>query len=125
MTWRDLDALGHVNNAVYLSYFEWARTKYWMELTGGTQPSDINFIVARTECNFRQQISFLEELELRVRIGEMRTSSFDFIYEIGRDSGRELAADGKVVVVLFDWEKNTKRVLDDSLRQKIAAFQKE
>ena len=29
VSWRDLDAIGHVNNAVYFSYFEWARTKYW------------------------------------------------------------------------------------------------
>ncbi|HEY0592446.1 MAG TPA: acyl-CoA thioesterase, partial [Thermoanaerobaculia bacterium] len=48
VTWRDLDAAGHVNNAVFLTYFEWGRTRYWMELHGGANgPESIGFIVAR------------------------------------------------------------------------------
>lgn len=125
VTWRDLDGLGHVNNAVYFTYFEWARTKYWMELTGGSQVRDISFIAARAECNFRQQISFLEYLELRTRIADIRNSSFDFVYEIRRNDGREIAADGKVVVVLFDWDRNEKIIIGDELKAKIRAFQKE
>jgi acyl-CoA thioester hydrolase len=124
VTWRDLDALGHVNNAVYLTYFELARTMYWMEMTGGAKAHDITFIVARTECNFRQQLGFLEQIELRVRVGEIRNSSFDFDYLIVRDGG-EIAADGKVVVVHFDWGSNSKRVIDDELRRTIKEFQKD
>jgi acyl-CoA thioester hydrolase len=125
VTWRDLDALGHVNNAVYLTYFELARTKYWMDLTGGSKAHDISFIVARTECNFRQQLGFLEDIEIRVRVGEIRSSSFDFDYEIARDNGTDIAADGKVVVVHFDWQSNSKRTIDDELRRKIDDFQRE
>src|SRR4051812_1997331 len=96
---RDVDAFGHVNNAVYLSYFEWARARMWFDLTGAAgRPTDIGFIVARAEIDFIAQIG-LEPVEIRVRVAEMRNTSFDTVYEIRLDDGK-LAATGKVVVVL-------------------------
>ena len=119
---RDLDAIGHVNNAVYFTYFEWARTLLWFDLVGGSQPFDIGFIVARAECDFRQQLG-MEAIEIRVRIGEMRTSSLDFNYEIRKADGQQVAAVGKVVVVLFDWKSQSKVAIDDQLRRKVASMQ--
>ena len=115
---RDVDAFGHVNNAVYLTYFEWARTRLWFELTGGGNPMDISFIVARAEIDFKAQIE-LEPIEIAVRIGEMRTTSFDTVYEIRNRNGKQIAATGKVVVVLFDWKRNGKTQITDGLREKV------
>src|SRR3954462_14388461 len=79
---RDVDAFGHVNNAVYLSYFEWARAQMWFSLTDTKGlPRDIGFIVARAEIDFLRQIG-MEEIEIRVRVGEMRNTSFETLYEI-------------------------------------------
>ena len=50
---RDLDALGHVNNAVYLTYFEIARLHYWKKLFGSEAFSRHGFVVVRAECNYR------------------------------------------------------------------------
>lgn len=126
VTWRDLDGLGHVNNAVYFTFFEWARTRYWLDLmeVAAPGPRSIAFIVAHASCDFRRQIGLLQRIEIRVRIGEIRTSSFDFEYEI-EDSGGEIAATGKVVAVHFDWERNTKIPVGDALREKIRRFQRE
>lgn len=126
VTWRDLDGIGHVNNAVYFSYFEWARTKYWLalhEVSDDPGPSHLDFIVARAECDFRRQLSLSEIIEIGVRIGEMRRSSFDFVYEIRMWDGGEIAATGKVVMVLFSWKSNTKRLITEELRERIAKFQ--
>ena len=120
VVFRDIDAFGHVNNAVYFTYFETARTLLWQELTGTSGPRDIGFIVARAECDFRQQIG-MESIEIRVRIGEMRTTSLDFLYEIRKSGGGILAATGKVVVVMFDWEKGSKVPVSDDFRKKVAA----
>jgi acyl-CoA thioester hydrolase len=120
---RDLDPFGHVNNAVYLTYFEWARTRMWLELTGGALPTDISFIVVRAECDFRHQIG-MEAIEIRVRIGDMRTTSFDTLYEIRTEDGELIAATGRVVVVLFDWQKQTKVAISDELRAKVRLLQK-
>ena len=121
---RDLDTFGHVNNAVYFTYFEWARTRLWLELTGGAKATDVSFIVVRAECDFRHQIE-LEPIEVRVRIGEMRNTSFDTLYEIRSADGRQVTATGRVVVVLFDWKKQTKVPISDELRRKVRLFQKE
>ena len=121
---RDIDTFGHVNNAVYFTYFEWARTSMWLELTGGSKSTDVSFIVVRAECDFRQQIS-MEPIEIRVRIGDMRTTAFDTHYEIRTSNGQQIAAIGKVVVVLFDWKKQMKTAITDELRKKVRLFQKE
>ena len=114
---RDLDAFGHVNNAVYLTYFEWARARLWFELSGGAAARDIGFIVARAEIDFKAQIA-LEPIEIAVRIPDMRTTSFDTVYEIRKPNG-VLAATGKVVVVLFDWKANAKTPIPEELRRKV------
>jgi len=123
VVFSDVDAYGHVNNAVYFTYFETARTLLWQKVTGRHGPRDINFIVARAECDFRQQVG-MERIEIRVRIGEMRTTSVDFEYEI-RKSDRQVAATGKVIVVLFDWESQSKVAIGDDLRQRIRSLPQE
>jgi len=121
---RDVDAFGHVNNAVYLTYFEWARAQLWFALTGAAGlPADIGFIVARAEIDFKLQIG-MEPIDICIRITAMRTTSFDTVYEI-RKRGGNVAATGKVVVVLFDWKTQAKMPISDALRQKVQAFQQE
>lgn len=121
---RDVDAFGHVNNAVYFTFFEWARTQLWFAINGGRDPHDISFIVARAECDFRRQIG-MEPIDIRVRIGAMRGTSFDTLYEIVKTNGQQLAATGKVVVVLYDWVKQEKVEISDALRRNVRAFQRE
>ena len=118
---RDLDAFGHVNNAVYFSYFEWARALLWFELTGTGAARDIGFIVAHASCDFRRQID-LEPVDICVRIGEMGRSSLVFLHEIRKNGGSELAATGKVVVVMFDWTSQSKVAITDGLRRKVAEW---
>jgi len=121
---RDLDPYGHVNNAVFLTYFEWARTLLWFDITGKRGARDIGFIVARAECDFRMPLYF-EAIDICTRVGEIRNSSFDFVYEIRRNDETELAATGRVVVVLFDWAQHSKMVIDDELRRKLEACRPE
>jgi acyl-CoA thioester hydrolase len=121
---RDLDTFGHVNNAVFLTYFELARTAMWLELTGGRDARDVSFIVARAECDFRLQLG-LEPIDIAVRIQNMRTTSFDWASEIRKADGRQIVATGTVIVVLFDWEKQAKMAISNELRAAVARFQKE
>ena len=117
----DIDVYGHVNNAVYFTYFEWGRTQLWFELTQWGGARDIGFIVARAECDFKKQLE-MEPIEIATRIGAMGTSSLEFLCEIRR-SGGEVAATGRVVTVLFDWERNAKTAITDELRRKVTELQ--
>lgn len=119
---RDLDAIGHVNHSVFFTYFEWARTLLWYDLMGGKDPFDLGFIVAHAECDFRHQLG-MEAIQLRVRIGEMRTTSFDFLQEIRRADGEEIVAVGKVVVVRFDWNQQQKIGITDEFRRMVMSRQ--
>ena len=121
---RDLDPFGHVNNAVFLTYFEWARTLLWFDLTGKRGAREIGFIVARAECDFKRQLDF-EPIDICVRVGAIRNTSFDFVYEIRKNAGAEIAATGRVVVVLYDWAQQSKRTVDNELRRKLEACRPE
>lgn len=123
VAWRDLDAMGHVNNAVFVSYLEIARTGYWLDLHGRSDARDIGFIVARIECDYRRELNLGDAIEIAVRVGEMRHSSFDFLGEVRKDG--EIVLTGKVTVVLFSWETRTKLAIPEELRQKIRAVQGE
>jgi acyl-CoA thioester hydrolase len=116
---RDLDAFGHVNNATFFTFFEWGRAQLWWELIGSDRPQDIGFIVAHAQCDFRMQVG-LEPIEIATRIGEMRNSSADFHCEIRKANGYDVAATGKVVVVLWDWARQSKVPISDELRRKVA-----
>ena len=117
----DVDAFGHVNNAVYFTYFEWGRTQLWFELTEWGGATDIGFIVARAECDFKKQLA-MEPIGIATRIGEMRTSSLEFLCEIRKADGT-VSASGRIVTVLFDWERQAKKPIGDDLRKKVAALQ--
>jgi acyl-CoA thioester hydrolase len=121
---RDVDAFGHVNNAVFFTYFEWARTLLWFEIAGFGGANDIGFIVAHAECDFRTPI-LLEGIEIWIRVGDVRNTSFDTHYEIRKNHGGEIAAVGKVTVVLFDWDTRSKRAIDEELRRKLTECRRE
>jgi acyl-CoA thioester hydrolase len=100
---RDCDAMGHVNHAVYLTYFEQGRLTFWRELTGTPSPHT-RVIIARAECDYRSPAHFGDELEVRVKVGEIGRSSFVLVYEIAQVGSERLIASGKTVMVSYDYE---------------------
>ena len=96
---RDLDALGHVNNAVYLTYLEVARAAYFSRL----EPDWVgkgHFILARAEVDFLRPILLQDPVEVGVRVVRLGRSSFDMEYLL-LAAGEE-AARGKTVQVWLE-----------------------
>jgi acyl-CoA thioester hydrolase len=116
---NQLDFFGHVNNATFFTFYEIARTDLWLSLTGATNPADIGFIVAHAACDFKKQLG-MERIEIATRFGAIGTTSVEFLSEVRTEDGT-VAATGRVVAVVFDWESRTKVPIADDLRQKIAA----
>ena len=96
---RDVDAMGHVNNAVYSTYLEQAR----IGILGGLEP----FILARVEIDFRARAADGEEVEVRSRCSHVGTKSFELQHEIW--AGDRLVAEAKSVLVGYDYERNAVR----------------
>ncbi|MGH7564476.1 MAG: acyl-CoA thioesterase, partial [Gemmatimonadota bacterium] len=73
---RDLDPMGHVNNSVYLTYFEVARTAYWQELHHDYRYDVLDFVVARSECDYVSAAMLRETIRVEVWLSRIGTSSF-------------------------------------------------
>jgi acyl-CoA thioester hydrolase len=97
---RDLDGMGHVNNAVFLTYVESARIAYFTSHGAGNNPQQ-HLILARMEVDFRSPIALGEQVEVGVRPARVGTKSFELEYEVRAD-GR-LAAEAKSVLVGYDY----------------------
>jgi acyl-CoA thioester hydrolase len=112
---RDVDALGHVNNAVFLTYLEEARIAFLVPL--GAEVS--NMILARVEIDFRAPLRMGDEIEIGVRPANVGTKSFELEYEVRSDD--EVAAEAKTVLVSFDYESGRSIELPESWREALAA----
>jgi acyl-CoA thioester hydrolase len=100
---RDLDGMGHVNHAVFLTYMESARLAYLESLGLGHNPLR-GLILARAEVDFRSPVELGEQVEVGVRTARIGTKSFDLEQDMYAD-GR-LAAQGKFVLVAYDYGAN-------------------
>ena len=108
---RDCDAMGHVNNAVYSTYFEEAR----LGIVGGLDA----FILARVEIDFRSELRAGEEVEVRTHCSRIGTMSFELSHQL-RAGGR-VVAEGKSVMVGYDYDLGRSVPLSDELKQKLSA----
>ena len=115
----DLDALGHVNNAVFLTYIESARVAFLLDLGAATTLEDMSIIVARIEIDFRAPVGFGGEVEIAVRASRFGNKSFDLDYEL-RVGGR-VVAEAKSVLVGYDYEKGETMTIPDEWRERLAA----
>jgi acyl-CoA thioester hydrolase len=121
--WRDLDAMNHVNNAVYFTYLEQARVRYLRELElVSVSPSDIGFILAEARCQFKSPLKLGERVTVYIRVSEMGRSSFVFRYRMEGEDGR-LAAEATTTQVRYDYERERSLPLSDGWRQAIVSFE--
>jgi acyl-CoA thioester hydrolase len=116
---RDCDPMGHVNNAVYLTYLEAARFAWWRNAFGAQGLSERGFIVARVEIDYRKAALPGDRLLVRLRVEDIGRSSFKVGYEILNARTRELIAEAKSVQVAFDYAQGKSVPIDASLRAKL------
>ena len=87
---RDTDAMGHINNAVYLTYFEAARAGYYKAVTGrdfeGISDDPVSIILAHASVDFRSQAWYGERLLVACRTTWAGHSSFAFGYRVTADA---------------------------------------
>jgi acyl-CoA thioester hydrolase len=121
--WRDLDPMGHVNNAVYFTYLEQARVHYLRELRAiSTDPAEIGFILAEASCQFKSPLELGERVTIHTRVSEMRNSSFVFEYRLAGKDGR-LVATARTVQVCYDYQAQRPIPILDGWRDAIVAYE--
>ena len=116
---RDLDALGHVNNAVYLTYFESARMAFWMQVMGKADLTGMNMILARAEIDFRSPLVFGESVEIGVGCTSIGRSSFVLEQDMHDRASSRLVAQARKVLVHYDYAVLRSLPLTDEMRRKL------
>jgi acyl-CoA thioester hydrolase len=128
----DTDALGHINNAVYLSYFEAARAGYYAALTGrpfgtGVDAARFTFVIAEARVSYRQPAFFGEPIVCEAQVAWASRSSFGIAYRVvseGSDiAPPRLVADGETAQVMFDLSANRVTRIPPELRAAIEVYE--
>ncbi len=126
VAFRDIDAMGHVNNAVFFAYFETVRIKYLGEVMRqgilGTELLDLPLILVNATCTYKSPALLTEVLRMGTGISRFGTKSFDMLYEVQGEDGR-LVAYGKTVQVMYDYITREAFPIPDDLRRFIADYQ--
>ena len=123
----DCDPLGHVNNAVYLTFLEQARFNLWRAQLGFVAKSQteggargLGFILARVELDFRAQATYGDDLDVKLSLDGFGRTSFTYSYEIVNAATGQLVATAKTVLVRFDYDTQKPTVLDDAAKAQLS-----
>ncbi len=116
---KDIDKLGHVNNANHISYFESARLDYFNELTSNNLKIDWEnegIILAKIEMEYKQPIFLEDKVFVYTWVSHVGSKSFEMSCSIGREVNgqEEIAAKGKAIIVCFNYKTNESILMPES-----------
>lgn len=97
--WRDMDALGHVNNMLYFGYMEDARNKWLDGMRPIFQAEGVDTVVASASCNYRKPFVYPGTVEVKIFVTRIGNSSVTTHYEMRLQGEDALHADGDTVLV--------------------------
>src|SRR5262245_20170011 len=120
---RDTDGMGHVNNAVYLTYLEVARERYWREVFGLRDYRSVDIIMARVEIDFRAPIVPGDVIVVGLRASALGRRSFEFLYEGWRKGDGTVVFASRSIQVMYDYAAGGTKELSREARERILAFE--
>jgi acyl-CoA thioester hydrolase len=122
--WGDQDAFRHVNNTVYLRWFESSRIAHTQKLglwelieTQGIGP-----ILASTKIDYRRPLMFPETVRVGSKIVKVGRTSLTLEHRVVGLASKVIAAEGVAVVVLYDYKKAEPCPIPDAIRRAIEAI---
>jgi acyl-CoA thioester hydrolase len=117
--WSDCDMYQHVNNAVYVTYFEEARGWFWRDMMGAGFKG-FDFIIAEVTCTYLAPAVLTETLHIDVEVTTVGTKSFQLSYAITGEGGRAIAT-GRSAQVMYDHEAKRSLAISPEIREKLEA----
>lgn len=123
--WADMDSMGHVNNAVYFTYCESARMRYFdaVDMFDHREAESHGPALAAADLNFRRQVRYPADLEVGVRAVGLSGRSFRLDYAIFYQGTEDVVADGSSVVAWVDYDAGRAIPLPQDLRRAIQDFE--
>jgi acyl-CoA thioester hydrolase len=103
LRWRDLDALNHINNASFLTFFEEARLRWFAMLPGPWFTETCTPVLAAVHINYRRQLNWPGQVVAELYCGRVGNTSLTIAHRLlGGDDRKVLYADGESVLVWVD-----------------------
>lgn len=121
----DMDAMGHVNNATYLTYFESARIAYALEIFRLGDVAQLGMILAKMTVEYKLPLTLGDEIVVYTRCSRLGTKSFDLEAQILRfQAGKtQVAATGQAVMVTYDYASEQTVAVPAAWRQHLLAYE--
>lgn len=121
-----MDALGHVNNATYLTYFETARLAYFQHVGVDELWDEVQGpIMARAELNYKMALVPQHRIEVSTRVSRLGRSSITLEHAIFLEGEETVAADALIVAVWCNYNEGRSLPLPENIRRNIQDFEGE
>lgn len=119
----DMDMFGHANNAVYLTYFEQARSDYWRDILNWDWKTH-GIVIVKSEVEYLHPIMLEDKISIYVRTSKVGNSSFEINYVIVSDNNGEetLKTIGKTKQVVIDYSTKKPTAIPKEAREKMVIF---
>lgn len=117
MRFRDIDGMGHVNNAVYLSYCELARTQFYLKHNFKRSLHEIDFILAHVDIDYVSVAEWGDQVQVAVWPSKVGNTSFILSYEITEKKTGRLIAKSTSVLVSYDYAKKRSKPIPPAFRK--------
>lgn len=125
---NDIDMARHAHNAVYLSWFEQARMEFLKQFIEHHHDWRAQgLILARNEVDYRHPVHLGDRVEVECWCSNIGNKSFDLSYDlfIVKEGGRQLGAQGRSVMVCFDYTQNASIPVPDPWRVALARLRED
>lgn len=123
--WGDMDAAQHVNNLIYLRWFETVRVDYFIRLGTDVVNNDEGpgFILAKQDCKYLFPLTYPDTVIIATRVVEIKHDRFTMHCHIFSRRHQRLAAIANGVIVTFDYAKQQKAPIPEDLLHRIAQME--
>ncbi len=121
----DIDILGHVNNAIYMNYFDLAKTKYFEAVKGDLMDwSRSDVVVANVNVNFFHPVFLNDEIVIKTKVIHLGNKSLNMIQQLVEINTDIVKTVCTTVMVGFDVPTNKSKPLSDKWKESICRFEK-
>lgn len=117
--WGEMDAANHVNNAVYLRYFETARIEFFNQIgfMNFTGDDGIGPILAEVNCKYKAPLTFPDNIKITARILPDSLTEYGFIMQhiVFSEKLQRVAAEGTSKIVCYNYKNKRKSLIPKEL----------
>ncbi|WP_324292737.1 thioesterase family protein [uncultured Bacteroides sp.] len=124
LRFNDVDKFGHVNNAVYFTFYDLGKTEYFSSVCPNVDWTKDGIVVVNIEANFLSPIFPTNRIAVQTAVSEIGHKSFHLIQQVVDVNTHEVKCICKSVMVTFDLKKNESKELEEEWVEAICRYEK-